>query len=192
MPRAPRQPRVTGSTPAQTRAQVVVLAPGASGGPRSLDPYISGLAARGINARGISLSGTNAERAAREYVEKSGWGHHVVIGGRSFGGRVASLAAADPGHEFAGVVAFAYPLHPPGAPLALRTEHWPRIHCPVLIIQGDADPFGTPDELRREMAKLAHAKLVVLPGTGHTLKARLPEACAAAAEWIAALKMARE
>jgi predicted alpha/beta-hydrolase family hydrolase len=150
------------------------------------------LAALGIEARGIALSGTNAERAAREYVARSGRGQDIVIGGRSFGGRVASLAAADPANEFGAVVAFAYPLHPPGAPHALRTDHWPRIRCPVLIIQGDADPFGTPDELRREVARLANASLVILPGTGHSLKGQLPAALAAAADWINALKIPRQ
>jgi predicted alpha/beta-hydrolase family hydrolase len=111
----------------------------------------------------------------------------VLIGGRSFGGRVASLAAADPDNAFAGLLLFAYPLHRPGAPQQVRTEHWPRIRCPVLIVQGESDPFGSPDELRREAGKLQNARLVTLPGTGHSLKGRLPEALAAAADWIASL-----
>ncbi|GAC1315038.1 MAG: hypothetical protein NVSMB2_05620 [Chloroflexota bacterium] len=166
----------------------VVLAPGASRGLLSLKPYVDNLAARGIDVRGISLSSRHAERSAREYIDKcGGGGSNVIVGGRSFGGRVASLAAADPSTEFAGVLAFAYPLHRPGAPHALRTEHWPRIRCPMLIVQGNSDPFGSPDDVRREMAKLAKGSLVVLPGAGHSLMGRLPEAVAAAAEWITSL-----
>ena len=112
----------------------------------------------------------------------------MIVGGRSFGGRVASLAAADPDNEFAGLLLFAYPLHRPGFPAQLRTAHWPRIRCPVLIVQGESDPFGSPEELRREIRKLRNARLVTLPGTGHGLKERLQEALTAAADWIAALR----
>jgi predicted alpha/beta-hydrolase family hydrolase len=165
----------------------VFLGPGASGGAASLQPYLAGLAERGIQARAVQLPGGRAERAVAAYLQQSGSGPDVVVGGRSFGGRVASLAAADPANEFGGLLLFAYPLHPPGAPEQLRTEHWPRIRCPVLIVQGEADPFGAPDELRRELGKLRDARLVTLPGTGHGLKERLPEAVAAAAEWLASL-----
>jgi predicted alpha/beta-hydrolase family hydrolase len=165
----------------------VFLGPGASGGVASLEPYLAGLVARGIQAQAVKLSSGNAERAVGAYLQQSGSGPEVLIGGRSFGGRVASLAAADPDNEFAGLLLFAYPLHRPGFPDQLRTEHWPRIRCPVLIVQGESDPFGSPDELRREAGKLQNARLVTLPGTGHSLKERLPEALAAAADWIATL-----
>lgn len=99
---------------------------------------------------------------------------------------MASLAAAA-GHEFAGLLLFAYPLHRPGFPEHLRTEHWLRIRCPVLIVQGESDPFGSPEELRREARRLREVRVVTLPGTGHALKERLQEALSAAADWIAAL-----
>jgi predicted alpha/beta-hydrolase family hydrolase len=165
----------------------VFLGPGASGGVPSLDPYLAGLAERGISAAAVKLPSGNAERAVGAYLQQSGSGPDVLIGGRSFGGRVASLAAADAANEFAGLLLFAYPLHRPGYPQQVRTEHWPSIRCPVLIVQGESDPFGSPDELRREIGKLRDARLVTLPGTGHSLKERLTEAVAAAAEWIESL-----
>jgi predicted alpha/beta-hydrolase family hydrolase len=165
----------------------VFLAPGATGGVSSLRPYLDGLAGRAIDAHPIQLPGGNAERAAPIYLEQSGEGLDVVVGGRSYGGRVASLVAADPEHDFAGLLLFAYPLHRPGFPEQLRTEHWPRIRCPVLIVQGESDPFGSPAELHREARKLHNVRVVTLAGTGHTLKGKLDETLAAAADWIRTL-----
>ncbi|MBO0687862.1 MAG: hypothetical protein J2P45_32325, partial [Candidatus Dormibacteraeota bacterium] len=74
----------------------VFLGPGASGGLASLKPYLDGFAARGVEASPVQLPGANAERAVGRYLEQSGDGPQVVVGGRSYGGRVASLAAASP------------------------------------------------------------------------------------------------
>lgn len=165
----------------------VFLAPGATGGIESLTPYLDGLTARGVDARAVTLPGGNAERAVPVYLQQSGTGSDVVIGGRSYGGRVASLAAAAPGKDFAGLLLFAYPLHRPGFPEQLRTAHWPDIRCPVLIVQGESDAFGSPGELRREAGRLREVRVVTLAGTGHDLKSRLDDALAAAAQWIAGL-----
>ena len=100
----------------------VFLGPGATGGVSSLKPYVDGLAARGVEARPVNLPGGNAERAVPVYLQQSGTGPDVVVGGRSYGGRVASLAAAASEHDFAGLLLFAYPLHRPGFPDQLRTE----------------------------------------------------------------------
>lgn len=70
----------------------------------------------------------------------------LAIGGRSFGGRVCSMAVAD-GAPAAGLVLLSYPLHPPGRPERLRTEHFKRIGIPCLFVSGTRDPFATPDEL---------------------------------------------
>lgn len=161
----------------------VFLAPGATGGVRAVEPYLDGLRGQGFEAAPVTLPGGNAERAVPVYVKQSGTGPDVIAGGRSYGARVASLAAAA-GHEFAGLLLFAYPLHRPGFPDQLRTEHWPRIECPVLIVQGESDAFGSPGELTREAAKLRRVEVVTLPGTGHTLSGALPEAIAAAAGWL--------
>src|SRR5207302_3932690 len=103
----------------------VFLGPGVSGGPASLEPYLAGLAARGVQAEAVQLPSGKAERAVAAYLQQSGTGPDVIVGGRSFGGRVASLAAAAPDNEFAGLLLFAFPLHRPGHPEQLRTEHWP-------------------------------------------------------------------
>jgi len=81
---------------------------------------------------------------------------------------VASMLAVD--HPFRGLVLFSYPLHRPGFPDQLRTEHWSRILCPVLLLSGESDPFATLDLLRREVAKLADHQLVTYPRAGHGLK----------------------
>ena len=74
----------------------------------------------------------------------------IVIGGRSMGGRMCSMAIADEVDplEVAGLVLVSYPLHPPKKPDALRIEHLPRVTVPTLCVSGTKDNFGTPDELR--------------------------------------------
>lgn len=72
-------------------------------------------------------------------------GGRVVVGGKSFGGRVASMVADDVGA--AGVVALGYPFHPPKRPDRLRTEHLLTLRAPMLVVQGERDPFGTADEV---------------------------------------------
>lgn len=73
----------------------------------------------------------------------------VFIGGKSMGGRVASMIAADPqgGSKIAGLVCLGYPFHPAGKPDALRTGHLPAITCPALIVQGERDPLGNKDDV---------------------------------------------
>jgi len=74
----------------------------------------------------------------------------IVIGGRSMGGRMCSMAIADEAGplEVAGLVLVSYPLHPPKKPEALRIEHLPRITVPTLCVSGTKDNFGTLEELR--------------------------------------------
>jgi len=69
----------------------------------------------------------------------------LVIGGKSMGGRMASLVAADSG--VAALVCLGYPFHPPGRPAKTRTEHLVSLETPTLVLQGTRDPFGRPDEL---------------------------------------------
>ncbi|GAA0204540.1 alpha/beta fold hydrolase [Kangiella japonica] len=69
----------------------------------------------------------------------------VIIGGKSMGGRVATMIADD--HNVDGVVAMGYPFHPPGKPEKTRTEHLADLQTPTLILQGTRDPFGKPDEV---------------------------------------------
>ena len=80
----------------------------------------------------------------------------LIIGGRSMGGRAASMLAAD-GFDCAGLLLLAYPLHPPGKPDQLRDAHLPSIKVPVLCFNGTRDPFCTPslmeDVLKRVTTK---------------------------------------
>lgn len=88
----------------------------------------------------------------------------IVIGGRSLGGRICSMAVAD-GLAVAGLVLISYPLHPPGRPDKPRTEHLERVRVPTLMISGERDPFGTPDELAGAADLIAgETRLVLVPG----------------------------
>jgi predicted alpha/beta-hydrolase family hydrolase len=72
----------------------------------------------------------------------------LVLGGRSMGGRIGSIVAADDGAL--GLVLLGYPLHPPGRAAQLRVEHFPRLRMPALFVSGTRDAFGSPEELQRE------------------------------------------
>jgi uncharacterized protein len=97
-----------------------------------------------------------AERLISEYVDvvaalknelpRAG---ELLIGGKSMGGRVASLCADELFRErrIAGLVCLGYPFHPPGKPEALRTAHLEGMRCPTLIVQGERDPFGAKGEV---------------------------------------------
>ena len=73
----------------------------------------------------------------------------LLIGGKSMGGRVASLIAGNlhAGNRIAGLVCLGYPFHPPAKPDQLRTAHLAGLACPTLIVQGTRDPFGNEDEV---------------------------------------------
>ncbi len=77
----------------------------------------------------------------------------LVLGGRSMGGRMASLAVADPDDPLPalGLVLLGYPLHPAGKPDNLRTEHFGRIRTPALFVSGTRDPLAPRDSLLREL-----------------------------------------
>jgi predicted alpha/beta-hydrolase family hydrolase len=92
---------------------------------------------------------TGEYRAAVEAVSAEVGGAPVVIGGKSMGGRVASLVADGLSDEglVRGLVCLGYPFHPPGAPEKLRTEHLLGLRTPALVCQGTRDPFGTIDEV---------------------------------------------
>ena len=83
----------------------------------------------------------------------------LVLGGRSMGGRIASMvAAADvDGIPALGLTLLGYPLHPPGKPDRLRVEHFPALTMPVLFVSGTRDAFGTPEELQRHAKKIKGA-----------------------------------
>jgi hypothetical protein len=98
---------------------------------------------------------------------------------------MASMLAAQT--PVRGLVLFSYPLHRPGFPDQMRTEHWPRIACPVLLLSGDRDPFARIDLLRATVPTLARAELVVYPGLGHGLLPVLDDALDRVAGFLRAL-----
>jgi hypothetical protein len=83
--------------------------------------------------------------AWREAVEALGGGARLAIGGKSLGGRIASMVADETGVR--GLVCLGYPFHPPGQPGRLRTKHLESLATPALLVQGTRDPFGTRAEV---------------------------------------------
>jgi predicted alpha/beta-hydrolase family hydrolase len=122
----------------------------------------------------------------------------LVIGGRSMGGRMCSMAAAGAtgatakGAEtteeplpVAGVILLGYPLHPPGHPEKLRTAHLGDLDVPTLFVSGDRDPFGTPDELAAAQALVpGPVTSVTLPGVRHELKGVDEQVVDAIRRWL--------
>ena len=163
----------------------VYLAHGASGNAASMGPHVRGLVARGIEASTVQLPRTHADRAVTAYLDAAPPDPVAVIGGHSFGARVASLAAAE--HGYGGLVLLSYPLHAPGSPERWdeRTEHWPRIGCPVLLLSGDRDPFARTDLLRAAVERLPKAELVIYPGLRHGIGPVLDDALDRVVAWLA-------
>jgi hypothetical protein len=142
---------------------IVVLTHGA-GGPMDepvLDAIARGLAGSGLRVARFEFPYMAARRADgrrrppdrqpvlldtwREVVAELGGVGPLVIGGKSMGGRMASLVADELGVR--GLVCLGYPFHPPGKPAQLRTAHLAALRTPALIVQGTRDPFGGPDEV---------------------------------------------
>src|SRR4051812_35599974 len=112
-----------------------------------MQPYIDRLRELGVDPVALRLPRGAAERATHSLREQVGTElPDAVIGGHSYGGRVASMVAAEP--PPAGLVLLSYPLHRPGHPEELRTEHWSNIACPVLLLSGDRDQFARIDLLQ--------------------------------------------
>lgn len=112
----------------------------------------------------------------------------MAFGGRSMGGRIASMAIAQ-GLAAVGLVALSYPLHPVGKPDRLRVEHFPHLKVPTLFVNGDRDPFGTPEEFSSHIGAIAGPTEVHwLEGEGHDPKARCDqEIIAVVSQFLAAL-----
>jgi len=167
----------------------VFLGHGASGTAASMGPFVDGLERRGVTASAIDLPKRRAEDAVpalRALVPNE---PDIVVGGHSYGGRVASLAAAEPDARYAALVLFSYPFHPPGSPdrAEARTSHWPRIRCPVLLLSGEADPFARQETLERLVRLLPSVEVVTYQRVGHGLKPVLDDALDHVARFLAAL-----
>jgi predicted alpha/beta-hydrolase family hydrolase len=125
----------------------------------------------------------------------------LLLGGRSMGGRAASMLVAD-GAACDGLLLLAYPLHPPGQPGKLRVEHLPRIQVPVLCINGTRDPFCDPSLMTRTLHGLgpnwqmrwlegADHSFHVLKSSGTNDAAVMEQIAATSAAWLARLSRAR-
>lgn len=124
----------------------------------------------------------------------------VVVGGRSMGGRMCSMVAAESSGtsgvargdgdaaitpEIVGVAAVSYPLHPPGKPDRLRTEHFAGLTMPVLFVSGDRDTFGTPDELHAAARAIpGEVTFRWIEGAGHDLRRRDDQVAELVADWL--------
>ena len=194
-----------------TPTALLVLAHGAGAGQKH--PFMM-RTARGLAARGIDVvtfdfpymqtgrkvpdkapvleQAFHAAIAAARTMSRAG---RVFIGGKSMGGRMATHLAAAGVPDVAGVVALGYPLHPPGRPDQLRVAHLPSIRVPLLIVQGERDTFGTPDELRPYLTQIpGPATLHVVEGGDHSLTVRGRKGNDEAVldvigNWITALRM---
>ena len=103
-----------------------------------------------------------------------GSGSLILVGGKSMGGRMASILASRR-DDIDGVICFGYPFHPPGKLDRWRTAHFRDLNCPILVLQGTRDPFGKPDELADHQQELEAIDLRWLEGGNHdfqTLKSQ--------------------
>jgi predicted alpha/beta-hydrolase family hydrolase len=126
----------------------------------------------------------------------------VIIGGRSFGGRAASMLAAE-GYDADGLLLLAYPLHPEGKPELLRTAHLPKITMPVICFNGTRDGFCTSELMERALTTVtapwnmhwlegADHSFHVLKSSGRTDADVLSEMADASARWLNGLRAAAE
>ena len=169
-----------------TASELIVLAHGAGAGQQH--PFMTSVA-KGFAARAIDVvtfdfpymragkkvpdrapvleeAFSAAIAAARQWSGAS----RFFIGGKSMGGRMATHLGAARLDDLSGIVAFGYPLHPPGKPDQLRVAHLPSILAPVLIVQGERDTFGTPQELKPALDSMrTSVDLHIVRGGDHSL-----------------------
>lgn len=160
-----------------TPPAAIILTPGASADRdhRTLVALEAGLPE--ITVVRLTLGTTSVKRAAAKIVdavEECAATHDIAhadiaLGGRSFGGRSASLAHAE-GLAAHSLVLLSYPLHPPGKPEKLRTEHFADITAPTLLVSGERDPFGSPDEFAQHLPAIAGPVTSAFIGGNHAPK----------------------
>jgi hypothetical protein len=98
----------------------------------------------------------------------------VFLGGHSYGGRQATMAAAENPRLADALLLLSYPLHPPRKPQELRTAHFPKLETPALFVHGTRDPFGSIDEMRAALAAIpARHELVEVAGAPHGLSPKV-------------------
>jgi len=186
-----------------------IFAHGAGG---AMDAPFMNIVARGLAARGIRVArfefpymaarreGRRTGAPDREPVLLASWREaiaqlgiedSVAIGGKSLGGRMASLIADE--QRVRALVCFGYPFHPPGQPERVRTKHLASLATPALILQGSRDPFGTADDvagytlsrsIRIEWLTDGDHSFKPRAASGMTLEQNLAKAIETAAEFI--------
>ena len=201
-------PKTSPSSRPKTRARGVaglVLAPGASAGrdQPALVAIDDAVSVSGIRVERIDFPYRLAGRRAPDKpavliatvvhaAESLATAHRVAprriaLGGRSMGGRMCSMAVAD-GLTAAALVLVSYPLHPPGKPDRLRTEHFPALDVPCLFVSGTRDAFGSPHELETASAAIPGAVTHVwIDGGDHGLRGKDVLVAGVAREWVLAL-----
>jgi hypothetical protein len=114
----------------------------------------------------------------------------LVLGGRSMGGRICSMAvAAGLVPSAVGLLLISYPLHPPGRPAVLRTEHFPSLTVPCLFVSGTRDAFGAPVELEAATSEIAAPVTHRwIEGKDHALRGVDGRICELALEWLESLQ----
>jgi predicted alpha/beta-hydrolase family hydrolase len=130
----------------------------------------------------------------RSIIAEHGPPDRLVVGGKSMGGRMASMVADEA--SVRGLVCFGYPFHPPGRPERLRTAHLERLRTPTLFIQGERDPFGTRDDVAQYILSASITvhwiedgdhSLVPRKKSGRTAVVNMGEAIESCARFIAHL-----
>src|SRR5438270_12862508 len=171
--------------------QVYVFAHGAGG---AMDTPFMTTVARELGERGIRVvrfefpymaaRRTGGKRGApdrepvllktwREVAAQLGGGQRLFIGGKSMGGRMATLVADE--LQVRGAVVFGYPFHPPGQPNKLRTAHLENLATPMLVLQGERDIFGSRDDVAGYRLS-PQIRIEWIPEVDHSLNARATSA----------------
>lgn len=119
----------------------------------------------------------------------------LVIGGRSMGGRMCSMAVADETDPLtvAGLVLVSYPLHPPKKPDARRIEHLPNVDVPTLCVSGTKDDFGTPEELQ-EAFDVVRSRVTWcwIENARHELARKDADVAIVVRDWVASLSASNQ
>jgi hypothetical protein len=173
--------------PASQPSVVVILAHGAGSDSNSklMVALASAFAEAGFAAlridlpfrqerRGGAPNPKVAERDREGLREAAQWARQfgtVVLGGHSYGGRQASMLAAEQPDVASKLLLLSYPLHPPAKPAQLRTAHFPNLNTPAVFIHGSKDPFGSPAEMEEALKLIpSNPALHIVQGAAHELK----------------------
>ena len=109
-------------------------------------------------------------RQALDFLRQQTGNARLFLGGHSYGGRQASMLAAEDSGDIQALLLLSYPLHPPAKPQQLRTAHLPSLNKPTFFAHGSRDDFGSPEEMREAQKIIpAPSQLFVVDGAGHDL-----------------------